>query len=1017
MPLESVYNPKEFEKDIYTKWVESGLGKPENQVTESSVYHSILMPPPNLTGDLHAGHAFQHYLSDTLCRHARLIGNKSLWYPGVDHAGLQLEGVVDKLIIGGALDDQIEKYSKNFSNDDFLILTQALKNKDRSQLPTLVKQNIPSMWLDFAWTKVNLWRNNQQEQAKVLGDTPDYSRQLFTLDDKANKMVSYAFREYWKDGLMYQGKYLINWSVGLQTALSDISGETDYLTKKDPFVTFLYKFSSYKSNSTLTYPIEELILYFTNNPFKVATVRPETIHGDMAIAIHPEIITNQLISNGFDKLVVSQIIEDIQSQDLILNVGIEPLGVKDVRLIISEKVEKDFGTGVLKITPASDIVDYEIWNEAYPNVPFLSAINKQGKLTNVCGVYENQDRDEARLNIIFDLAKNGFIPTKEGFAPVDLAKFEYDNYDKSVVELKEKLMVYEINFDYEHNVVICERSKTIVEPLISEEVFISMSKKTISTGLSLKEHGLEGFDQTNFYSNEYQKRGIQFLDGLNDWCISRNLVWGHQFPVWYNLESNPEKIFYSHVDWQNNKDIQNKIFIGEEEELHKFLDDSKLSASSWVQETRRLDTWFSSSLWPLSTFGFLDYMNGNNEGDFATFYPTSTMVTAKEIFNIWICRMVMLSKYFTSKLSKTDHLYNSIPFKDLVIHPTVLDDQGKKMSKSLGNGMDPVAQIDKFSSDSLRMAMLSGMIPDRNMRLGGSLADKLSEKYRNFGNKIWNIVRFMESKEAFNTPIDRSFEPSPSGWWLLSKFDEAVNEYNAGFKNYQLGSSLDSIYNFIWNDLASWHLEYLKVNDEDLVLTGYVIQTCIKLISPFMPFEAEVLWDKLNSKSIAFETIDLVELDYWFDQVKFRKESVKSFGKVVSTIESLRSIKGMFSIPAGSKLDYRTTQKAVIDNVEFIKMTTKCELSSSIEGEWYLAQDGLEVDILGIIPDKKSEIERTNKQITQTQTQIDSILKMLVNEMFLSRATPEAITSKHDDLSARKSELELLNNKLTILQK
>jgi valyl-tRNA synthetase len=463
MPLESVYNPQEFEKNIYSKWVENGLGKPESQVTQSATYHSILMPPPNLTGDLHAGHAFQHFLSDTLCRHARLMGNKSLWYPGVDHAGLQLEGVVDKLIISGSLDEEIEKYKKNFANDDFLILTQALKNKDRSQLPSLIKQTIPSMWLDFAWSKVNLWRHNQQEQAKVLGDTPDYSRELFTLDEKANKMVNYAFREYWKDGLMYQGKYLINWSVGLQTALSDISGETDYLTRKDPFVTFLYKFESYKANNTLTYPIEELTLYLNNNPFKVATVRPETIHGDMAIAIHPEVFATQLASTGFDKFIISQIIEDIQSQSLILNFGIQPLGVKEVRLIVSDKVEKEFGTGVLKITPASDIVDYEIWNEAYPNVPFVSAINKQGSLTSVCGKYENQNRDEARLNIIFDLAKNGFIPTKEGFAPIELEEFKFTDYDKSVVELKEKLMVFDINFDYEHNVVICERSKTVVE--------------------------------------------------------------------------------------------------------------------------------------------------------------------------------------------------------------------------------------------------------------------------------------------------------------------------------------------------------------------------------------------------------------------------------------------------------------------------------------------------------------------------------------------------------------------------
>jgi valyl-tRNA synthetase len=1018
MALESNYNPSEFESKIYKKWQELQIGNPDLQNVSKSETHSILMPPPNLTGDLHAGHAFQHFLMDTLSRYERINGKKNLWYPGVDHAGLQLEGVVDGLINKGEFDKQIESLVMGLDNASMLDIQKTLKSKDRSQLAILIKQALPSLWLDCAWQKVNLWRDNQKNQSAVLGDTPDYSRQLFTLDPRASKMVNVAFREYWEDSLIYKNSYLINWSVGLQTALSDVSGDTDFVTRKDPFINFYYKFQSLIPNIKLESDTAQLEQYFTQNPLLVATVRPETIHGDMGVAIHPEILKSKLIDFGISAPQVEQLISDLTAKDLTINFGIPELGVVGVQLIVSDKVDKDFGTGILKVTPASDLTDFNIWVNDFEGGKFVSSINKQGTLTESCGPYATQDRFQARLNIIYDLCKNGYVPLKEGFmtAP-EFTTFNYTDYDKSSAVLREMLASYQIDFDYEHNVTICERSKTIVEPLISDEFFVGMTRKSVNTGLSLQEHGLEGISETNFFPNEYQERSRTFINSLKDWCISRNLVWGHQFPVWYNLANNPDKIFYSYQDSHNDPSIQSKMFIGDQEQLTEFIKQNNYPPSSWVQEEKRLDTWFSSSLWPLTTFGYSEYKNGEKINDFGTFYPTSTMVTAKEIFNIWICRMIILSKYFTSKLEKNDNKYNSLPFKDLIIHPTILDDQGKKMSKSLGNGMDPVKQISKYSSDSLRMAMMSGMIPGRNMRLGGNLADKLSEKYRNFGNKVWNIVRFLETKESFKTTLNKDFDPTISGWWLISKYKECVDRYERGFKNYELADALESLYDFVWNDLAAWHLEYIKVSDLDLPLTTYIVKDVIQLLTPFMPFESEVLWENITGESMASSHRNVEDMQYWYDQVTFRTKLIDGFEEVIKTVEGLRSVKGLFNIPAGDLVKFSSDNNAVIENFEYVKMIGKGELSNTEESvNWYQITNSSKADVITLIKDKEAEILRTNKQIETITKQKTTLESMLQSRDFVDNATPDIIKQKYDDLDSRNRDLLLLEKKLSLLK-
>ena len=1099
------YDPKLVEAQIYKLWQEQQIGNPDLQKNiNSKKVNSILMPPPNLTGDLHAGHSFQHYLMDTLSRIARQQGQKNLWLPGVDHAGLQLEGVIDKLIRKGEFDDKIMP---------FISLSQGLGAIAKEDLPKYLKTNYPDLWLECAWSKVNLWRDNQKNQASVLGDTPDYARSLFTLDKQNLDMVNYAFEKYWKDGLIYKGSYLVSWSVELQTALSDVAGEVDYEKRIDPFVTFEYRLFDGQDN-------------FLGKSILVATVRPETVFGDYAVAVHPIVFDRDYAE--FRVL--------LENKQLFVQI---PLTDRKIPVILADEVDPSFGSGALKITPAHDLVDYNIFNK-YLGGEFEQAINREGKLTAICGEFAGQKVQQARMGVIKQMVEQGFVPKKNNPQNQDSDPLKSGNKYFGI-EFAQDIdpEQYQIDWNYEHNVAICERTKTVVEPLISEEFFISYHKEfcwkpiakddniTIANKnkvTNLQQLGIEAVNKTNFYSLEYKERGINFLENIKDWCISRDLIWGHKMPVWYNLDLNPDKIFYSY------EQILEDISLTQHFQITPYKPDG-----NWVQEEKILDTWFSSCLWPLSTLRYTDFLKNkrkksnlvfihggeiwqdkniyleklekgeinyfhyssffedavnsskiswktklsdfcknnqislikpqmpnktnanyqewkavfeqslpvmnsetilvghslgsmfltrylsesnldckavflvsgglwttqdlelqdfnhnwvprenlenlnskktfivhssddkvvpfsksqdlvkmlpnanfvqlenqghlnsislelleliqkeltnksefviihgapetfipnlsrsnfftwlkntletqghkvftpelsrNNEPDYSTwkrdfenqvgklnqnsiivahsaggafavrylsenptkikklillspshvkipenkrlhelldfevnevlkdlvgeiivctsdndmeyrnqnidfyvskfncrkhiflglghfikpemnrrefpellelldvniptdfevFYPTSTMTTGKDIFYQWIVRMTMLSYYFTAQ----------IPYKHLVVTPTVLDDKGKKMSKSLGNGMDPVVQIEKYSSDALRLAMLGNMIPDRNIKMGGRIADELCEKYRNFGNKMWNIARFFQYQE------------------------------------------------------------------------------------------------------------------------------------------------------------------------------------------------------------------------------------------------------------------------------
>lgn len=718
---------------------------------------------------------------------------------------------------------------------------------------------------------------------------------------------------------------------------------------------------------------------------------------------------------------------------------------------------------------------------------------------------------------------------------------------------------YEIDWDYEHNVSICERSKTVIEPIISEEFFLSYSNPTSNNSKSLQQLGLEGVSKTNFFSSDYEEMAVNYLENIKDWCISRDLVWGHRFPVWYNLDLNiDQKFYYPNVktaqitldqDQFMSKSVESDYVIRniqkndsgvcfeiDTDQLFKVQPTEPKSKGNWIQEKKILDTWFSSSLWPLSTLSYYDankkvegvvfdlggvvFDEGNGEviqktkefinqlteaeidcyyitnsgedtlsqrsdkevftnfkgglssfqsdykkpekefyneflemygldpkkliliedsednldgakklgfngiffddetnlsqeflntissfkTDFDTYYPTQTMTTAKEIFYLWVVRMITLGMYFAGE----------IPFENVVITPTVLDDKGKKMSKSLGNGLKPEDAIDSFSSDSLRLGMMSGMIPNRNMKFGGTLANNIMERYRNFGNKIWNIARFLEYKKIDGTTVNHNevLEDltshnilSPASEWVLFEYLELKKDLKANLPNFELGQNIDGLVKFAWDSFADWYVEYLKTDESQLEFAYVLFRDYIMLLSPYLPFETEVLWSEYFGEEsvLAHEVMDNSSLN------KIDLSDRLEFVTVIDFISSIRSSRGLFGIEGGTEIEVNTDVEMLFKYEEYIKMTCKTILIKGIDATKYQITKqtyNYSIDIQKYLKDTDKELERTNKEILSLEKQIESLEKQLGNTKFIENAEKEVIEEKKADLVAREEDLK-----------
>ena len=732
------YNPKDFEEKLYEEWEKKGYFKPNGDKTKES--YCIMMPPPNVTGKLHMGHALDDTIQDILIRFKRMQGFNTLWLPGTDHAAISTE----------------------------MKVVQKLKSEGKSK-HDLGREG----FLKEAWDWTHLYGSTIQKQQRMLGCSCDWERKRFTLDDGMSEAVLEQFVKLYNDGLIYKGERMVNWCPSCHTAISD--AEVEYKEEQSHLWHLRYKIKD------------------EDRYVEVATTRPETMLGDTAVAVHPE---------------------DERYTDIVGKTCIVPIVNREIPIIADKFVEKEFGTGCVKITPAHDPNDY------------------QAGVDHNLEIIEVFDDDTIMLDL---------MPEVKGMKAIDARK--------PIVEKLQELGALVSIEDYTHNVAKCERCKSTIEPKISEQWFIKMKDITKPAIDAVKE------GKVRFVPQKYEKTYLNWVENIRDWCISRQLWWGHRIPAYYCDEC-------SHITVA--KENPGKC--------------EKCGSTHIHQDEDTLDTWFSSALWPFSTLGW-----PNDTDDLKTYYPTNTLVTGYDIITFWVSRMVTCGLY----------QMNDIPFKDVVIHGLVRDSQGRKMSKTLGNGVDPIEVIEQYGADALRFSVISGTTMGNDIKYMPEKLDQAS----NFANKIWNAAKFIINNLASKEEImefckdvkSNKAELRIEDKWILNKLNQLVETVTKNIEEYDLGIALDNIYGFIWNEFCDWYIEIVKSrlyseNKAEKVKVSFVLnkvfKTVLKLLHPFMPFVTSEIY-----KELAKCKDEELMMSSWPKVVKY-----EDYEKASETIENLKEI-------------------------------------------------------------------------------------------------------------------------------
>ncbi len=848
--LPTVYNAKETEESIYKFWEDNECFK-ANAKSEKEPY-SIVIPPPNVTGVLHMGHALDETLQDILVRYHRMSGYETLWMPGTDHAGIATQNVVEK------------KLRK--------------EGKTRFDLGR-------EKFLEETWSWANEHKNAILNQCKRLGASFDMSRVRFTLDKGCSDAVKEVFVKLYEKDLIYKGAYIVNWCPRCQSAISDI--ETDYETE----------------NSNLweiSYPLKD-----EQGAIVVATSRPETIYGDVAVAVNPT---------------------DFKYKDLIGKTVLVPLTGREIPIIADDYVDKNFGTGALKITPAHDPNDYEVGKRH--NLKPIWVIDEEGKMKSCEEVHyavQGLTREEART--------------------------------KTVEMLQEKGRLVRIK-PIEHNVGKCQRCGTTIEPLLSEQWFVRM-EPLAKAAIAAVENG-----DIKFVPERWTKNYLGWMTNIRDWCISRQLWWGHQIPAYYHNETGEMVVAKENPD-----------------------------PSKYTQDSDVLDTWFSSGLWPFSTMGW-----PNTEAeDFKKFYPTSTLVTGFDIIFFWVARMIIMGEEFTKKA----------PFSTVYIHGLIRDENGQKMSKSKGNTIDPVGIIDKYGCDALRFTLTS------LCTYGGQdikISDEKFEYGRNFANKIWNASRFvlMNLDGVDDKEIDFA-KLTLADKWILNKLNETAKETNDNIKNYRIGEMAHTLYDFFWNSYCDWYVEIAKIQlqDESLKLNTqrvlkYVLDMTLRLLHPVMPHITESIW-QLMPNNTDVKAIMLAKYPVYEEKLSFVDENTQ-MELVFETIKSLRNVRQSFNIPVSSKVNieiiagkgeeeiFKKVEAYVhrLAKVENIKYVDESHKTIKQSASAVVSNSKIVIPLAGLI-DLNEEIKRQNKKLEKLLGEKNGLLARTNNEKFMANAKPELI--------------------------
>ena len=860
--LEGKYEPHEFEDEIYKNWEEKGYFKPSGDKTKES--YCIMMPPPNVTGKLHMGHALDGTLQDILIRYKRMQGFNTLWLPGTDHSAISTEvKIIEKL-----KEEGIDKH--DLGREKFI---------------------------ERAWDWTKEYGGTIVKQQKKLGCSADWSRARFTMDEGLSKAVLVVFKKLYDKGYIYKGKRMINWCPCCNTSISD--AEVEY--EEEPTHLWHIKYKVVGEDRYLT----------------VATTRPETMLGDTAVAVHPD---------------------DERYKDLIGKKCILPIMNKEIPIIADEFVEMDFGTGCVKITPAHDPNDYQA--ALSHNLEIIQVFDENFKMGDLCEEYKGMDLLEAREAIVNKLKELG-----------NLVKIE----------------------DYVHNVGKHDRCKSTIEPKISDQWFVSM-KEMAKPAIEAVKNG-----DTRFIPQKFEKTYFNWLNNIQDWCISRQIWWGHQIPAYYCDEC-------GHIN----------VDITKPEKCEK------CGSTKLTQDPDTLDTWFSSALWPFSTLGWPEETE-----DFKTFFPTNTLVTGYDIIFFWVVRMMFSSLEQTGK----------VPFKDVLMHGIVRDSQGRKMSKSLGNGIDPLEIIDKYSADALRFSLISGTTAGNDMRF---MPEKL-EAASNFANKVWNAAKFvlmnLEDYDNNNEKIELCIEVK----WILSKLNTLITEVKVNMDNYDLGVALDKIYTFIWNEFCDWYIEIAKTrlyNKENTTrktaqyVLNKVLGDSLKLLHPFMPFVTEKIYKELynNDESIMISTYPEYSKDLEF---KDEEQAVEELKEVITGIRNARAKMNVHPSKK-SKLIFVTKKYANIikESEEFLKKLGFGEEIEIRENKENIPQNAVSIvssNLELFIPfedlvDIKEEIERLEKEKAKVLVEKEKTDKMLSNPGFVAKA-PAAKVEEEKEKQAKFNEM------------
>jgi len=840
--LPKVYEPAQYESDIYALWEKSGAFTPKNRGSNDN--YSIVLPPPNANGDLHVGHSLMFAIQDILVRYHRMKGEATLWLPGADHAGFETQVVYEK---------QLAKEGK--SRFDFT------REELYQQIWEFVAQN----------------KDNYDHQFRRLGASVDWSRYVYTLDEKIVKRAYETFKKMWDEGLIYRGERLVNFCTFHGTGFADI--EVDY---KEVHGHLYY----------LKYPLTD-----GSGELVVATTRPETMLGDTAVAVHPE---------------------DERYKQFVGKTVKLPLMQREIPVIADDMVDKEFGTGAVKITPAHDPNDFEVARKH--DLPFITVVSHEGKMTHdVPKPYQNLTVEEARKLVVNDLKDIGVLEKVE---------------------------------DYTHSVGHCYKCGTIIQPLLRDQWFIDVTSLATNAIKALRA------EKIKFFPDAKRKQLINYLKGLKDWNISRQIAWGIPIPAFQNIDD-PE-------DW-----------IYDERVTEEFIE---VNGKKYRRDPDVFDTWFSSSSWPYAT---LDYPNGE---DFKRFYPNSLMETGGEILYPWVSRMVMFGLYVTGE----------IPFKDVYIHGYVLAEDGSKMSKSVGNVIDPMGIIDKYGSDALRMGLIDG----RTAAVNRPFDETKTVGARNFANKLWNIARYAEDKVGDDFALKGDPKPETSAdYWVLSKLQHLTDQLTVFLDEYRFAEAYETLYHFVWDDFADWYLEASKTNLNKGVL-AYGLETILKLAHPFAPFITETIWQTLK-----WEGDSLLIVSTWPKGLKVDEDKAKDFEEIRAIVGEIRLVRSTLNVRDLHL--YHKGESFLNENAELIK--TLAKLSAVTE-----VRDGSGLHLTTTTHDSwldvdqetaKHFLSKLQAKATEEEKVISQLEERLANKSYTKHAPKEIVEQTKQQLSEAKERL------------